>query len=98
MHLMSRDTKQADLGGRARPQRWAWLVGEEGRRWFASGRPRTGRPGRLDARAWGRLERLLAREAVAAGFETERWTLRRIAAVIWREFGVAIKGTTWSGP
>ena len=25
---------------------------------------------------------------MAAGFDTEQWTLRRIAALIWREFGV----------
>ena len=35
-----------------------------------------------------RLGRLLARGAVAAGFETERWTLRRIAVPVEREFGV----------
>ena len=51
-------------------------------------RPKSGRPPRLDARAWVRLGRLLARGAVAASFETERWTLRRIATLIWREFGV----------
>jgi putative transposase len=34
------------------------------------------------------LGRLLARGAAAAGFETERWTLRRIAALVEREFGV----------
>src|SRR5215211_1239255 len=52
-------------------------------------RLRTGRPGRLDAAAWARLGRLLARGAVAAGLETEQWTLRRIAALVRREFGVA---------
>ena len=51
-------------------------------------RVRTGRPPRLDARDWGRLGRLLDRGAVAAGFATERWTLKRIAALIAREFGV----------
>ena len=44
---------------------------------------------RLDQKAWARLGRLLDRGAVAAGFATERWTLKRIAALIEREFGVS---------
>jgi len=67
--------------------RWAATLAREGRRGLLA-RPRTGRPGRLDASAWARLGRLLARGAVAAGFETEQWTLRRIAALVRREFGV----------
>jgi transposase len=68
--------------------RWAATLAQEGRRGLRA-RPRTGRPARLDAAAWERLGRLLARGAVAAGFETEQWSLRRIAALIRREFGVA---------
>ena len=68
--------------------RRAATLAQEGRRGLRA-RPRTGRPGRLDAAAWARLGRLLARGAVAAGFETEQWTLRRIAALVRREFGVA---------
>jgi transposase len=67
--------------------RWAAIVRRRGRHGLQA-RPKIGRPPRLDARAWRRLGRLLARGAVAAGFETERWTLRRIAALIRREFGV----------
>jgi putative transposase len=48
----------------------------------------TGRPARLAASQWQHLLCLLERGAVAAGFETERWTLRRIASVIARRFGV----------
>src|SRR6188474_359411 len=51
-------------------------------------RPKAGRPSRLSPAVWRRLGRLLERGAVAAGFDTERWTLRRLAAVIAREFGV----------
>ncbi len=47
-----------------------------------------GRRSRLSERQWTRLLGLLQRGAVAAGFETERWTLRRIARVIERTFGV----------
>ena len=67
--------------------RWAATLAQEGRRGLRA-RPRTGRPARLDAAAWARLGRLLARGAVAAGFETGQWTLRRIAGLVRREFGV----------
>ncbi len=48
----------------------------------------SGRVSRLTEAQWGQLLKLLQRGAVAAGFETERWTLRRIASVIERTFGV----------
>ena len=51
-------------------------------------RAKSGRPAGLSAGQWARLGRIVDRGAVAAGFDTERWTLRRIAAVIAREFGV----------
>jgi transposase len=47
-----------------------------------------GRPSRLTAAQWRRLGRVLDRGAPAAGFETEQWTLRRVAAVVERTFGV----------
>jgi putative transposase len=72
---------------RASVCRWAAVLQEQGRRGLCA-RPRTGQPPRLDARAWSRLGRLLAKDAAAAGFGTERWTLKRIAALIRREFGV----------
>jgi transposase len=48
----------------------------------------TGRPSHLTAAQWHQLLGTLQRGAVAAGFETERWTLRRITAVVERQFGV----------
>ncbi len=42
----------------------------------------------LTAPQWQHLLRLLDRGAQAAGFDTERWTLQRIATVIERTFGV----------
>ena len=72
---------------RASVCRWAAALRERGRR-GPRARPRTGRPPRLDARAWTRLGRRLAGGAAAAGFGTERWALKRIAALIRREFGV----------
>ncbi len=47
-----------------------------------------GRPSRLSADQWRHLLRVLRRGAVAAGFETERWTVPRITAVVARLFGV----------
>src|SRR5215208_3759640 len=51
-------------------------------------RAKAGRPARLTTAGWARVGRLVDRGAVAAGFDTARWTLRRLAAVIEREFGV----------
>jgi transposase len=83
---------QADIArqlgvSRASVSRWAATLAQQGRRGLAT-RIRTGREPRLDEKAWARLGRLLDRGATAAGFATERWTLRRIAALIEREFGV----------
>jgi transposase len=46
-----------------------------------------GRPARLTPRQWQGLLDVLARGAIEAGFETERWTLSRARAVIQRRFG-----------
>jgi putative transposase len=51
-------------------------------------RPRTGRPPRLTPAHWEAVRAVLRRGARASGFDTERWTLRRIARVLRREFGV----------
>ncbi len=72
---------------RASVSRWAATLHQQGRRGLQA-RPSSGRPPRLDDRAWARLGRLLDRGAVAAGFATERWTLKRMAALIEREFRV----------
>src|ERR687897_609884 len=70
---------------RASVCRWAATLAQEGPHGLEA-RPIPGRSPRLDERAWARLGRLLDRGAVAAGFATERWTLKRIAALIEREF------------
>lgn len=51
-------------------------------------RPKTGRPPKLTAAEWQRLARLVRRGAVACGYDTEQWTLTRVAQLIRREFGV----------
>src|SRR3954468_15933207 len=72
---------------RASVCRWAATLAQEGVHGLEA-RPIPGRSPRLDEKAWARLGRLLDRGAMAAGFATERWTLKRIAALIERAFGV----------
>jgi transposase len=71
-------------------------------RWRHGGRAglagpgRWGRPPRLTDRDWRRVERALLAGAVAQGFDTDLWTLPRIAEVIWRLTGVAYHpGHVW---
>src|ERR671921_283095 len=83
---------QADIArqlgvGRGSVCRWAATLAQEGGRGLQA-RSITGRPPRLGEKAWARLGRLLDQGAIATGFATERWTLKRIAALIEREFGV----------
>jgi len=51
-------------------------------------RPKTGRPPGLSDPQWTELAGHLAAGPMAAGFATERWTLRRIGRVLERELGV----------
>jgi len=68
--------------------RWAATLAQEGRRGLRA-RPRTGRPaGAPRCTGPGAPGPVVGAGAVAAGFETEQWTLRRIAALIRREFAV----------
>lgn len=66
---------------------WARQLADGGKRALMS-RPAAGRPARLTDQQRRRLLKVLARGASAAGFDTERWTLRRIERVIGREFSV----------
>ena len=51
--------------------------------------PASGRPSKLSEGQRKRLRELLVRGPPAAGYETELWTLRRVANLIASEFGVA---------
>jgi transposase len=51
-------------------------------------RPIPGRPPRLSVEQWQRVLAILNEGALKAGFETDRWTLLRIRAVILVAFGV----------
>src|SRR5438093_1138411 len=50
---------------------------------------RLGRPPRLSDSDWRRVERALLAGAQAHGFDTDLWTLPRVAEVIWRTCGVS---------
>lgn len=50
--------------------------------------PEGGRPSRLDATQRAALRRMLLQSPTAHGFGTELWTLKRVGAIIKREFGV----------
>ena len=72
---------------RASVTRWKRALERQGLGGLRHRRP-PGRPSQLAPGQWQRLLRLLQHGAMAAGFDTERWTLRRIAVVIARDFGV----------
>lgn len=56
------------------------------------GRP-LGRPKRLDAAQCESLSRTLVAGALQAGFATELWTVKRVRALVKREFGVEYSQT-----
>ena len=72
---------------RAAAGKWrrAWRFGGEVQ---LTAQPQTGRPMRLSAAQWHRLGVIIERGALASGFDTERWSLQRIATVVARQFGV----------
>jgi transposase len=51
-------------------------------------RAKPGRPPRLTPAQWQELLAVLARGATHAGFDTQRWTMPRVRALIRRRFGV----------
>lgn len=72
---------------RASVTRWKHRL-EQGGLQGLQQRRASGRPSRLTTAQWDALFHQLQQGAIAAGFDTERWTLRRIAHVIARRFGV----------
>jgi transposase len=52
-----------------------------------------GRPRRLDVEQRELLSRMLVAGALQAGFPTELWTVKRVRAVVAREFGVEYSQT-----
>ena len=87
-HKGSRAQLARELGvSRQSVSRWLKRFRHGGRRALRA-RKSQARPTRLTKRQWQKLGYLLDRGAKAAGFGNERWTLKRIAALIEREFGV----------
>jgi len=98
--LFQQGVSQAEVArglgvSRQSASRWhaRWLKG--GRQGLA-GPGRWGRPSRLTDRDWRRVERALLQGAQAHGFDTDLWTLPRVAEVIWRLTGVSYHpGHVW---
>jgi transposase len=68
---------------------WEWKRRlEEGGEEALKARPRPKRKRRLTEEQQQRLRDLLVQGPRAAGFPTELWTLKRVAQVIEREFGI----------
>jgi transposase len=75
--------------------RWKKVLQEQGVEGLRA-KPHPGRPPRLTGDQKQRLAEILRRGARAAGFPTDLWTLRRVAQVIQREFGVLYHpGRVW---
>lgn len=68
--------------------RWERSVAENGLR-ALDAKPVPGRPRKLPESEYERLWDILLAGAMAYGFPNDLWTLKRIASVIHREFGVA---------
>ena len=84
--------------------RWRKALAEGGPEALAA-RPVPGRPRKLSKAECSRLLELLLEGAMAYGYANELWTLKRIARVILREFGVRyhpnhvwriLRGLRWS--
>jgi transposase len=67
--------------------RWKKLVDRGGVDALAA-KPHPGRPPRLTLAQCRRVQRILERGALKAGFENDLWTCPRVAAVIEQRFGV----------
>jgi transposase len=68
-------------------------------------KPIPGRPARLSPKQRAKLEKLLLAGPVAAGYQTDLWTLERVARLIRQQFGVryhpghvwrVLRGLGWS--
>jgi len=67
--------------------RWAETYRKKGLRGLQP-RPTPGRPSKLSPAQLTRLERVLLKGPLAAGYTTDLWTLTRVAEMISRLFGV----------
>jgi transposase len=92
--LQTGQLSQADIArrlgvSRMTVSRWATLLTRhQGDTERLKNRAIPGRPPRLAAAQWHQVLGWLQQGALNAGFDTERWTLRRVRALILVEFGV----------
>ena len=90
MRMLARGVPQAEIArtldvSRQAVSAWERARVEDPQAWR---RRRLGRPPALDAQQKKRLAGALVKGAVACGFPTELWTLKRVGRLIEREFGV----------
>jgi transposase len=75
--------------------RWVQAYCQEGRAGLKAN-PIPGRPARLSVRDQAKLERILLKGPLQAGYPTDLWTLRRVAEVIEQRFQVSYHpGHVW---
>ena len=87
-HRLTEAEIARELGvSRAAVSQWAQRMRSGGLKRLRR-RPSTGRRSKLSRRDERRLVSLLKRGALAAGFATDRWTLKRTQQLIWQEFEV----------
>ena len=91
--LFERGVRQAEVARRLRVSKQAvsqwWIAWSEGNDRLLNGAPSAGRPARLGKQQLMLIERELVRGAAANGFETDLWTLPRVASLIKRITGVS---------
>ncbi len=90
--LLSKGVSEAEIARqvgahRQSVNRWAKAIEEQGREGLRQA-GRAGRKSRLSEAELKRLEERLKRGAEVAGYETNLWTLDRVAELIEQDFGV----------
>jgi transposase len=78
---------RAVSASRSSVQRWRESYERHGAAGLRS-KPIPGRPAKLTDKQTVRLERLLLKGAVSAGYSTDLWTLDRIGQMIWKHFHI----------
>lgn len=93
--MMAARVAKAVGTSRASVTRWKQAY-EDGGRAALVAKPHPGKPSRLTDKQRKRLANLLTQGARKHGYTTELWTLRRVAEVIERHFGVSYHpGHVW---
>jgi transposase len=91
--LFEKGERQVDVARQLRVSKQAvsqwWIAWKEGNDRLLNGAPVAGRPARLGKEQLVLVERELLRGAAANGFETDLWTLPRVAGLIKRITGVS---------